>query len=559
MLERQDLDVDVLVIGGGGAGCLAAIKANEAGATVLLVTKGPFPSGNTSVCRSYAVALGPGDSPDRHYQDLIRAGGGLNNQPIVRAFTEEVVKVTNEMDSWGLDLDRKGKRFASSPNPGHTVDRNIRRGGTTGKAVMDCLGRKVLGSRIQVLEHTMVAGLIQDGDRVVGAWGLAEATGALVCVSATSVVLATGGMGQLFPLSKNVRQITGEGYAFAFEAGADLVNMEMIDFRLAPCHPARLRGYNHAGSGNRFRQDDRLFNGVGERFTKRYYPELRESELTIFQRNRAVGMELLNDRAGVHGGIYLDVSDTPAEYSPRFAKDHALFGRMGVNLDYQPMELMPGPRTFLGGARIDETGATTVPGLFAAGEVAGGSLGADRLGGDALAAALGIGSLTGTAAAQQALAAGVRRSRLTDPVVDRATAVLRDLTAGTGEVAPGAARRQVQQLAYQALGPARSEAGLDAALDELARLRREVLPRLRIDSGSVIERTRALVAAMEVTGQVRLAEIIATAARFRTESRGHHFRSDFPDQDDERWVANVVVNRDGEAVHCSTLAAVRAA
>ena len=215
-LEISKISTDVLVVGSGAAGAMAAIKAMAEGAEVLVVTKGPFPSGNSSIALAgYAVALGhadPRDNPQVHFEDSIKAGNGLSNQKLVRTWVTKIVELTREMDSWGIDLIKDGDKFAQRPWEGHTYPRMVHHHLATGKAVMKCLGKKSREIGVKVLEHTIVGGLLKKDGMVVGAWGIQYQTGQLLFIEATAVILTTGGMGHLFPITDNVKTITGEGY-----------------------------------------------------------------------------------------------------------------------------------------------------------------------------------------------------------------------------------------------------------------------------------------------------------------------------------------------------------
>jgi len=239
MLEAKEINTDVLVVGGGGTGAIAAIKAMAEGTKVLVVTKGPFPSGNTSIARGgYSVALGYADSrdnPEVHFEDVIRTGNGLNNHKLVRAWVKEIVELTKEMDSWGIGLVRKSDKLDQKALSGQTYPRVVHYHDTTGKPVMKCLSQKSKDMGIQVLEHTIVGGLLKGDGGVAGAWGIQYLTGQLFFIKAKAVVLATGGMGHLLPITDNVGGITGEGYALAFRTGAELIDMEMVDFQVTTC------------------------------------------------------------------------------------------------------------------------------------------------------------------------------------------------------------------------------------------------------------------------------------------------------------------------------------
>jgi fumarate reductase (CoM/CoB) subunit A len=381
MPETKVINTDVLVIGGGGAGAMAAIKALAEGDEVLVVTKGPFPSGNTSIALwGCSVSLGhadPRDNPQVHFDDTVTGGNGLNHRKMVRAWVTEIVELTKEMDRWGIDLIREGDKFSQSPWPGHTYPRMVHHHNNTGRAVTQCLGKKSKEIGVPVIEHTIVGGLLKKDDAVAGAWGIQYQTGQLLFIQAKAVILATGGMGHLFPRTDNVRTVTGEGYTLAFRAGAELTEMEMCRFILSICYPEKMTlaaGFRapvdfHLIS-HLLNREARLYNGLEERVYGKKHPDTEERGRGNEQLIRDIGFEICEGRGRVHGGVYLDVSDVPPEMQKKdFAVLWDTAARIGVDLSYQPIEVAPHPHDFIGGVRIDETTRTGVPGLFAAGRL----------------------------------------------------------------------------------------------------------------------------------------------------------------------------------------------
>lgn len=564
MLETKEMDVDILVVGGGAAGAMAAIKGMAEGAEVLLVTKGPFPGGNTSLAHfGFAVALGhadPRDNPDVHFEDVIREGKGLTNRNLARTWTRKIVEITREMDTWGIDLIREGNKFAQRPWEGHTYPRMIHHHGNTGKPVRECLSRKSKDMGFRVLKDTIVGGLLKEDDGVVGAWAIQYQTGQLLFIRAKAVVLSTGGMGHLFPVTDNAKTVTGEGYSLAFRAGAELVDMEMIHFLPYICYPKMKPGARssvHDIQDLINRGGARLYNGLGERFMKKQFPETLEKNHVNEELTRAIGLEICEGRTTAHGGIYLDASDVPpAMQKTVFSSFWNKLGRAGINLGYQPIELATYPHDFLGGVRIDETGGTNVRGLFGAGEVAGGSHGAARLGGSALSDALSFGAIAGRSAAHYA-----RQLKKQIPLDKKQLQEVQQridaLILKKGGINPLESKKSVQWVASRYLNVVRSEEGLKNALLELDRIEQEILPELSARETEQSKKATRLKEAIEVNGQLELARLIATAALSRQESRGGsyggHYRSDYPLQDDSRWLKNIILKRDKGTISCRSV------
>jgi len=563
MLKIKEITTDVLVVGGGGAGAMATIKAMAEGAKVLVATKGPFPSGNTSIAMGgFAVALGhadPRDNPQVHFEDAIKAGNGLNNRKLVRTWVTKIVELTREMDSWGIDLIKEGDKFAQRPWEGHTYPRMVHHYQTTGKAVTKCLGQKSKEMGVQALEHTIVGGLLKGDEAVAGAWGIQYLTGQLLFIKAKAVVLTTGGMGHLFPITDNVRTITGEGYALALRAGAELIDIEFCHFLATPCYPEKMKvRYVFQSHLNNLlnRGEARLHNSLGERFMKKHYPDTGEKEKGGEQITRAIGLEICEGRGTVHGGIYLDVSDVPPEMQKTlFPRIWDSAARAGIDLSYQPIELAPNPHDLVGGVRIDETGSTNVRGLFAAGEAAGGAHGASRFGGSALSDALAFGAISGRNAAHYTRQLK-RQLPWNEQQLVEVQHRLESLSLTKEGIKPSELKKSVQALANNYLNVVRNEDGLKKALHELEQIKRDMLPQMSAWAEDQKEQAIRLRGAIEADGQLELAEIIATAASCRQESRGGyfggHYRSDYPEQDDENWLKNIILKKEQGVISCRT-------
>ncbi|MFC1909066.1 FAD-dependent oxidoreductase [Chloroflexota bacterium] len=535
-IERRELSTDVLIIGGGAAGAMAAIKAMNKGAEVLVVTKGPFPSGNSSIALAgYAVALGnadPRDNPQVHFEDALKTGNGLNNRKLLRTWVTKIVEITREMDSWGIDFVREGDKLEQKPWEGHTYSRMVHHHMTTGKAVTQCLDKKSKEIGVPALEHTIVGGLLKQDNKVVGAWGIQYQTGELLFIRSKAIILATGGMGHLFPITDNVKTITGEGYTLAFRAGAELIGMEFCHFLATACYPEKIKvGHVFLGYiNNMINNGARLYNSKGERFMKKKFPDTLEKGLGGEEFTRAIGLEICEGGGGPHGGVYLDVSDIPVEMQKTvFAKVWDNAARAGVDLSYQPIELAPNPHDLVGGVVIDETGSTGVPGLFAAGEATGGAHGASRFGGSALAEALAFGAIAGESAADYAKQLEKPSTWDEEQLAGVQNRIETMLSTKEG-VKPSELKRSIQMVAYNFLNAGRNEKGLKKALGELQRLEREMLPRMIAQAEDEKERAAQLREAIETDGQLELAKIIATAALCRQESRGGYFGGALPER-----------------------------
>ena len=244
-IDFEEISTEVLVVGSGSAGAMAAIKAKMAGADVLVVTKGPWPSGNsTKALAGFAAAFGhanPADNTDVHFADVVRNGVGLCNQKLVHKWVNTICPLTEEMVSWGLDLVRNGDKYHQIPWEGHTYPRMVNHHRVTGKYLMKCLGDKAEQLGIKALQHTIVGGLLKSGDHVAGAWAINYRTGKAYVIRCKAVIMCTGGVGALYPYGDNVGAVTGEGYAQAFNAGAEMLGMEFGHFLTTPIFPEKMQ------------------------------------------------------------------------------------------------------------------------------------------------------------------------------------------------------------------------------------------------------------------------------------------------------------------------------
>jgi len=552
-IKKKEISTDILIIGGGAAGAMAGIKAKMAGANVLLVTKGRYPSGNTSIAAwGFAAALGnsdPRDNPQLHFEDGVVAGQGLTNRKLLRAWTTGIIDIVKEMDSWGhfpVERDSNNKLVQIKMGSFHRYPRLITMGNQTGKAVDECLCHKSKEVGLPVLEFVTVGGILKKGGAVTGVWGIQNQTGELLFIKAKAVIWATGGMGHLYPMTDNVRVVTGEGYALAFRAGVELTGMEFSNFMLGVCYPEQIRGIRGATMGLLGDGGARLYNGVGERFLKAHLKPV--DPIVGIKLVQAVGHQIAVGKATPHGGVYLDCSDVIPEQKESHSSLWEAAKRAGVDLDYQPIELAPSIHDQTGGIKIDETASTGIPGLYAAGEAAGGTWGAARFPGGAVSDALVFGAI----ALQSAIAytKGLKQPPSFDEqeITDVQKRIESLLSEKKDAIEPTELKKKLQAVTSKYLTAGRNEEGLKKALQLVAQLERESLPRLSAGAGDEKQRALRLGEAIEVDGQLELARIIATASLVRQDSRGGeqggHYRSDFPIQDDENWMKTITLKRE---------------
>jgi len=566
---------DVLVIGAGGAGLRAAIEAKTAGADVGLVCKSLLGKAHTVMAEGgVAAALGhvaAADTWQVHFRDTMVGGKLLNNPRMAELHATEAPDRVRELEAWGAVFDRTPDgRILQRPFGGHSHARLAHVGDRTGLEMIRTLQDRAVSLGIKVYMECTVTRLIQGSTGVTGAVGYRRTTGKPAVFPARSIVLATGGIGRAFEVTSNSWEYSGDGQALAYEAGAELIDMEFVQFHpTGMVWPPGVRGLlvTEAVRG----EGGILRNSEGERFMWRYLPEERRTEYAATDEEaarwvtalsegkptdarrppelstrdnvaRAIYTEVKEGRGSPHGGVFLDISYLPAEHVRRkLPSMYEQFKELAdVDITKGPMEVGPTTHYFMGGIRVEaETGATTVAGLFAAGEVAAGMHGANRLGGNSLSDLLVFGARAGRAAAARAMDAS---DPYLDPVqVEEAVAdMAAPLERSEGED-PYAVQRELQDTMGRLVGIFRIEADLDQAIDRLAELRRRWAG-IRATGGRAYNPGWNLV--FELDHLLTVSEAMARSARQRTESRGAHSRLDFPATNDEVWGhLNSVISR----------------
>ena len=534
-------ETDVLIVGGGAAGTMAAFECANAGVAVVQVTKGRATSGTTTVARGgFAAAMGKDDSPELHLRDILKHGGELIDPDLARVWVYDIIDVVHDLESWGSEFVRHADgKLDLKAFPTHSRNRACHHYDTTGNMLTKVLSKKLRGDeRIEKHSITAIVDLLKRNDRVVGAWGVDYQKGVLVIYRAKQTILCTGGGSGLFFVNDNPPQVTGDGYVMGFRAGAPLIGIEMIDFQAMCCSPKELFGFAPHPTG--FINAGAVFrNRNGEEFLKRYFPNTAEQS-TRSEVILAMAKEIHAGRAGSTGGIYMDATKVPMDViQKQIPHVYKTCLHRGIDISKTPLEVAPGSHTWLGGLKVDINGQTPVNGLFAAGETAGGIHGGNRIGGSALSASLVYGRRAGKRAA------GLVKEEYTNLEMDHGDAIPKSeqawlvelMTRDSGPMQSDV-RMACRMLAHNKLGPIREERSLKEALAEYERIECEDVPAMRIDPkarGSNKIRGEELESALSVRNLALLGRILAFAALRRTESRGAQFRLDHPDTDDVRW------------------------
>ncbi|MCS6777333.1 MAG: fumarate reductase/succinate dehydrogenase flavoprotein subunit [Chloroherpetonaceae bacterium] len=581
MENYETYEYDVLVVGAGGAGLRAVIAAREAGCSVGLVCKSLLGKAHTVMAEGgVAAALNnmtnpdgtkEGDSWEVHFVDTMKGGAFLNNWRMVEIFAKEAPERVLELEQYGAVFDRTPEGLiAQRPFGGHRYRRLNHVGDRTGLELIRTLQDKAVGVGMNVHMEVTLTRLLKDGDRVVGAFGYYRSSGKFVVFRARAVVLATGGWGRMYMYTSNSWEGTGDGVMMACEAGAELIDMEMVQFHpTGMIWPPGMRGIlvteGVRGEGGI------LLNSKGERFmfNPEYMPPLYKGQFAetpeeaerwlVDKKNnrrppellprdvvaRAIYREVEAGRGSKHGGVYLDVTHRGAEYIKRklpsmYEQFHALGN---LDITKEPMEVYPTIHYAMGGIRVEpETGATSVPGLFAAGEVAGGLHGANRLGGNSLSDIIVFGKRAGDGAA--AYAKTVEHGTI-DPaqIEEEVDYLLAPLEAQSGEN-PYQIHQELQEAMQKHCMIARTEKGLLTCLEKIQELRRRA-QNLKVDGDRFFN--PGWHAARDIRFMLKTSEVIVRCALERQESRGAQWRLDYPDRDDAFWgKVNLIVTQVGD-------------
>jgi succinate dehydrogenase / fumarate reductase flavoprotein subunit len=569
MADHEIHEYDVVVVGAGGAGMRAAIEASAQGARTALVCKSLLGKAHTVMAEGgIAAALSnvyPEDNWRVHFRDTMRGGKMLNNWRMAQLHAQEAPERVLELEEWGALFDRTADgRILQRDFGGHRYARLAHVGDRTGLEMIRTLQHQAVHKGIDVFMECTITRLLMDGERIAGAFGYWRESGRFVIFTAPAVVLATGGVGKAYRITSNSWEYTGDGHALALWAGADLIDMEFLQFHpTGMVWPPSVRGIlvteGVRGDGGV------LKNSLGERFMFRYISEMFRAETADTEEEadrwyvdrqgarrtpdllprdevaRAINAEVKEGRGSPHGGVFLDIATRrDAEYiQRRLPSMYQQFRELAdVDITKEPMEVGPTCHYMMGGVRVNpETQASTVPGLFAAGEVAGGMHGANRLGGNSLSDLVVFGRRAGLHSAEYA------RSLDRKPVVDTGqleglvTEALRPFD-GAGKENPYAVQQDLQDCMQALVGIIRTHDELEKALEELATLKDRV-KRVRVEGHRQYNPGWHL--ALDLDPLLAVSECIARAALERKESRGAQTRDDYPGPDPELGKVNVVI------------------
>ena len=543
-MESKIIKSDVLIIGSGGAGCRAAIEVSNEGKKALIVSKGlTFRSGCTGMAEGgYNAALGlvdPEDSIEAHIKDTLKGGGYLNDPKLVDILINESPDRLKDLENYGALFDRQESgELNQRPFGGQSYRRTCFQGDRTGHEIMTALKEEILKRDIETIDEVMITKLILDPvesfmPKVIGAVGLDLKTSETIFFQAKAVILATGGAGQLFPVTSNTTQKNGDGFAIAWDAGAELIDMEEVQFHpTGMVYPDSRKGVLVTEAVRA--EGGRLINSEGERFMSRYDDRMELATRDVVA--RSIYNEIMEGRGSEHGGVYLDVSHLdPTLIEEKLETMLEQFLDVGVDIRKEPMEVAPTAHHHMGGLRINPDGSSNIENLFGAGEVCGGVHGANRLGGNALADTQVFGKIAGQSAAS---ATDIAEFRYNNEAVEEEEKRIKSLIK-KGTISPIKMKEEIQQLMWEKVSIVRNEQNLKSALERLIEMKGE-LKDLDVDDRTQFN--TSLITALEVINMVEICILIVKSAILRRESRGAHFREDFPETNDA-WKKSIVMSK----------------
>jgi len=578
MTAYETIQHDVLVIGSGGAGLRAAVEASSKGVKVGMVCRSLLGKAHTVMAEGgVAAALANVDDRDSwkvHFADTMRGGQYLNNWRMAELFTKEAPDRVKELEAWGAVFDRTPDgRILQRNFGGHKYPRLAHVGDRTGLEMIRTLQDHGIHQGIDIYQEHTIVSLLKDGDRIAGAFGYDRATGSFKVFKAKAVVITTGGMGRIYKISSNSWDCTGGGISIAFHAGAELIDMEFVQFHpTGMVWPPSVRGLlitegvrGEGGvlrnnSGKRFMFDDipenyRSQTSTDEEEGWRYIqgdknakrpPEL----LTRDHVARCIMREIKAGRGSPHGGVFLDIAwikekipNAPDHIKKKLPSMYHQFKELaGVDITKEPMEVGPTTHYMMGGIKVDaDSQMTTVPGLFAAGECAAGLHGANRLGGNSLSDLLVFGKRAGEFAAEYAKnnsGTTIDQNQVSEVVSWALAPFERESKNGNAFQI----QSQLQDFMQDLVGITRTESDLTKAIDKITEMK-ALIKNVGCDGNRNFN--PGWHTALELNHMITVSEAIARAARERKESRGGHFREDFPEKSNEFGNVNISIIKSG--------------
>ena len=571
MEDIQEKKYDVLVIGAGAAGMRAAIAASDEGASVCLVSKSLLGKAHTVMAEGgAAAALGNADERDNwkvHFRDTIKGGKHLNNWKMAKIHAEQAPERILELERWGAVFDRtKDGKINQRNFGGHRYPRLAHVGDRTGLEIIRTVQDKVIHQdNIDIFMECTVATIITEDNQAVGALAYYRNNGEIVAIHAKAIVVATGGIGKAYRVTSNSWEYTGDGHSLAYLAGADLQDMEFIQFHpTGMVWPPSVKG-TLVTEGVRG-EGGVLLNNKGERFMFNYIPEAFAAETAKDEKEandwlkgvegamrppelltrdvvaKAIMKEVKEGRGSPHGGAFLDIANRQdADYiKKKLPSMYHQFKELGdLDITEEPMEVGPTTHYMMGGITVDaETGASSLKGMYAAGEAAAGLHGANRLGGNSLSDLLVFGNISGRAAANFAL--NTEEISFSKSKIKKAANEIIDCFSDTKSENPYHLHRELQDIMEMHAGIVREEESLNEGIEKLKDLSKRVENAKATGDRSYNPSWHLC---LDMKNMIITSLAVAEAAKERRESRGGHTRLDYPDYDKELGTLNIIIRK----------------
>lgn len=534
------ISCDVLVIGGGAAGLMAAYEASKAATQVIVVNKGKVQRTGATIMAPGAIAAvdqrwaKPQDSQSLHAEDTIKGGMYLNDQELVHKLSEWAPKLVLELERMGSIFQREAdnKTYSLRIDGGHSYPRCPYLEDRTGKEMMKGLAGALRKQRIPFHENIMIQRILVEDNQIIGAIGLQLETLELILYETSSIVLATGGAGMLYANTDNPIDLTGDGYALALAAGAKLRDMEFIQFYpLGFLFPPSLQGML---AGLLFHA--RLYNAKGERFMQHYDPERLELSTRDLV-SRAIMQEVRSGRGSERGGVYMNFR----HYDPGFIAQatpalYKTYQAMGIDPEHDQIEVAPTVHFFMGGIEVNAQWESSVSGLYAAGEATAGMHGGNRLSQNALAELLVSGYFAGKNAASSAKP--MENVIIDHPAIEQEQCRIEAILQQSEGKTVHQISSRMKAIMWEKVGVFRSESSLTSALKEIQELKRTPVQLEHKDrwlNGNIK-------AALELENMLTVAEVVILSALERKESRAAHYREDYPELNNQDYLVNMIVS-----------------
>tara|TARA_B100000579_G_scaffold437545_1_gene467356 strand:- start:979 stop:2793 length:1815 start_codon:yes stop_codon:yes gene_type:complete len=577
MEEYETLKYDVLVIGAGAAGMRAAVAASDEGASVCLVSKSLLGKAHTVMAEGgAAAALGNADSKDNwkvHFRDTIKGGKKLNNWRMAQIHAQQAPERIMELERWGAVFDRtKDGKINQRNFGGHRYPRLAHVGDRTGLEIIRTVQDKVIHQEgIDILMECTVSKIFSENNRVLGALAYYRNNGKLVVIEAKSVVVSTGGIGKAYRITSNSWEYTGDGHSLAYLAGADLQDMEFIQFHpTGMVWPPSVKG-TLVTEGVRG-EGGILLNNKNERFMFNYIPEAFAAETAKSEKEandwlagvegamrppelltrdvvaKAIMKEVEAGRGSPHDGVFLDIANRrePDYIKKKLPSMYHQFKELGdLDITQEPMEVGPTVHYMMGGIKVDaESSSSTIEGMYAAGESAAGLHGANRLGGNSLSDLLVFGNISGYSAAN--FAANSEEVTLHKGVIEKAIEETLKSFGKENTENPYKMHAELQDIMEKHVGIVREEKSLDEGIEKLKDMEKR-LEKVKTTGGREYNPSWHL--CLDLKNMVITSLAVAKAAKERKESRGGHTRLDYPDYDTELSKLNIIIRKGPEGLN----------